>query len=199
MSSGDGGSGGEMRVHGGEELPCGAALDELRRKAAERDQYYDLLLRTKAEFANYQKRMEEERKRWAATAQAEILSRLLAASDQCRLAASRASEDRSPESLRGAICLVWAELERFLETVGVKRIPAKGEEFDPARHEAVQVDTRDDLPDATVVEELVPGYEFGDRVLRPAQVVVSKRPPRQAQGGPAAAGTPQAPEAGSGR
>lgn len=172
-----------VRIHAGVETPCGAELDELRRKASERDQLFELLLRTKADFANYQRRMEEEKKRWSAEAQRELLAKLLTASDQCRLAASGAGSDSSPESLRGAICMVWAELEKFLEGVGVKRIPAKGEEFDPAKHEAVHVEEREDLPDATIIEELVPGYEFGGFVLRPAQVVVSKRPsPRPQQG-----------------
>jgi molecular chaperone GrpE len=156
--------------------PTPEELAELRRKAAERDEYVDLLKRTKADFANYQKRIEEDRKRWGAFAQRDLLARLMVAADQCRLAARKAETDTSAESLRDAICLVWSEVERFLEASGARPIATVGESFDPERHEAVSVSKRADVPDSTVVAEVRAGYEFRDLVLRPAQVVVSKRP-----------------------
>jgi molecular chaperone GrpE len=169
----DGARGPERAGGGGEDI------EELRRKAAERDEYLELLKRAKADFANYRKRVDEERKAWSEAAQRELLVRLLAAADQCRLAASGAGSDESPESLRDCIGLMWSEINRFLESVGVEHVPAVGERFDPDRHEAVFVQERDDRPDGTVVEELRAGYEFAGRVLRPAQVVVSKRPERR--------------------
>ncbi len=158
-------------------------LDELRKRAAERDEYLDLLKRSRADFANYQKRVEAERRRWGALAQRDLLARLLVASDQCRLAARKAETDTSAESLRDAICLVWSEVEKFLEVSGARVIPTVGESFNPDKHEAVSVAEREDVPDSTVVEEVRPGYEFDDLVLRAAQVVVSKRPrPAEAEG-----------------
>lgn len=168
----------EAREVEGKELapPTAEELAGLRGKAAERDEYVDLLKRTKADFANYQKRIDGERRRWGALAQRDLLARLLVASDQCRLAAEKAETDTSAESLRDAICLVWSEVEKFLQASGARLIPTVGEGFDPERHEAVSVSEREDVPDATVVTEVRPGYEFGDLVLRPAQVVVAKRP-----------------------
>ncbi|MHC4201328.1 MAG: nucleotide exchange factor GrpE [Planctomycetota bacterium] len=156
--------------------PTPEELADLRVKAAERDEYVDLLKRTKADFANYQKRIEEDRKRWGAIAQRDLLARLMVAADQCRLAARKAETDTSAESLRDAICLVWSEVEKFLVASGARPIATVGESFDPERHEAVSVSNREDLPDSTVVAEVRAGYEFGELVLRPAQVVVSKRP-----------------------
>jgi molecular chaperone GrpE len=151
-------------------------LADLKKKAKERDEYLDLLKRARADFANYQKRIEEERQRWEAMAQRDLLAGLLVASDQCMLAARKAREDESTDSLRDAMCLVWSEVERFLKNAGASVIPTVGRKFDPESHEAVSVTTRPDVPDSTVVAELKPGYSFRGSVLRPAQVVVSKRP-----------------------
>jgi len=151
-------------------------VEELKRKAEESDEYLDLLKRTKADFANYQKRVEEDRRRWSQNAQREVLANLLMTADQCRVAAEKSATDESVESLRGALSLLWSELEKFLASFGVKAVDATGAEFDPAKHQAVHVIERDDVPDSTVIEEIVRGYEFNGQVLRTAQVVVSKKP-----------------------
>jgi molecular chaperone GrpE len=151
-------------------------VEELRKRAGERDTYLDMLQRCRADFANYQKRVEADRQRWTVSAQRDLIAQLLSASDQCRLAAEKSSEDDSPQSLRNALCLVWSEVEKFLTSVGVTPISAEGQEFDPDRHQALQVQPRDDVPDATVVQEILRGYEFAGNVLRTAQVVVARRP-----------------------
>lgn len=156
--------------------PTPEELEDLRKRAAERDEYLDLLKRARADFANFQKRVAEDRKKWGAVAQRDLLARLLSAADQCRLSAEKSKGDDSAESLRGCIGLVWAELEKFLDSSGVRIVLTRGEPFDPHRHEAVFMQEREDLPDSTVVDEIRPGYEFGGQVMRPAQVVVSKRP-----------------------
>ncbi len=156
--------------------PTPEELEDLRLRAAERDEYLDLLKRARADFANYQKRVAEDRKRWGAAAQRDLLARLMSAADHCRISAEKSKEDDSAESLRGCIGLIWAELEKFLDSSGVKFVPTRGEAFDPHRHEAVFMQEREDLPDSTIIDEIRPGYEFGGQVIRPAQVVVSKRP-----------------------
>lgn len=156
--------------------PTPEELADLRARAAERDEYLDLLKRARADFANYQKRIAEDRKKWSAAAQRDLLARLMGAADHCRLSAEKSKDDNSAESLRDCIGLIWAELEKFLDSSGVKFVPTRGEPFDPHRHEAVFMQERTDLPDATVIDEIRPGYEFEGQVIRPAQVVVSKRP-----------------------
>jgi molecular chaperone GrpE len=70
---------------------------------------------------------------------------------------------------------------KALERIGVRPFTAVGERFDPARHEAVGRVERADLADQTVVGEALRGYLFHDRVLRPAQVIVSVEPPPPAE------------------
>jgi len=156
--------------------PTPEELADLRARAAERDEYLDLLKRARADFANYQKRIAEDRRKWGAAAQRDLLARLMGAADHCRLSAEKSKEDNSAESLRDCIGLIWAELEKFLDSSGVKFVSTRGEPFDPHRHEAVFMQEREDLPDATVIDEIRPGYEFDGQVIRPAQVVVSKKP-----------------------
>ena len=71
---------------------------------------------------------------------------------------------------------VWSELERFLKECGVSAVPTEGARFDPNVHQAVFVQPSAEHPDSTVLSEVKPGYVFGEQVLRPAQVVVAKRP-----------------------
>jgi len=156
--------------------PSPEELADLRKRAAERDEYLELLKRARADFANYQKRVAEDRKRWGAAAQRDLLARLMGATDHCRLSAEKSKSDDSAESLRDCIGLIWAEIQKFLDASGVKFVATSGEPFDPHRHEAVFMQERTDLPDATIVDEIRPGYEFEGQVIRPAQVVVSKKP-----------------------
>jgi len=167
---------GHQAPHEPEGPPTPEELADLRARAAERDEYLGLLKRARADFANYQKRIAEDRKKWGAAAQRDLLARLMGAADHCRLSAEKSKEDNSAESLRDCIGLIWAELEKFLDSSGVKFVPTRGEQFDPHRHEAVFMQEREDVPDATVIDEIRPGYEFDGQVIRPAQVVVSKKP-----------------------
>jgi len=172
--------------------PSPEEIAALCKLAAERDEYLDLLKRARADFANYRKRVDEERERWGLIGQVDLLSRFLTAADQCRLAADNACEDTSADSLRDAVRLVWSEVENFLSSAGVTRIPTEGERFDPHRHQAVQVVETSNAPDGTIVAEAAPGYEIADRILRPAQVVVSRRPRQPAPEPDAEAGEPGA-------
>jgi molecular chaperone GrpE len=70
---------------------------------------------------------------------------------------------------------VLQQMEAILDRHGIRRIGAGGEQFDPERHEAISVVESDDLPDRTVMEVARSGFASGDRVIRPAQVVVSRR------------------------
>jgi molecular chaperone GrpE len=67
-------------------------------------------------------------------------------------------------------------MDAILARSGIERVGAPGEPFDPERHEAVGISDNDDVPDHTVLDVPRSGFAFGDRVLRPAQVIVSRRP-----------------------
>lgn len=148
-------------------------LQQLRSRAAERDEFYQRLQRTKADFINYQKRMQRERERWSKTAVEELSLRILPALDDLERAASAAQEDHDVNALLQGIELIQSKLLKALAEDDITPIEAKGQPFDPAYHEAVAHLHNPDLPEHTVVEELRRGYMIGERVLRASQVVVS--------------------------
>jgi molecular chaperone GrpE len=160
-------------------------LQQLRARAAERDDFYERLQRTKADFINYQKRIQRERERWSKTAVEELCLRILPALDDLERATSAAREDHDVNALLQGIEMIQAKLLKALAEDGITPIEAKGQSFDPAFHEAVAHLHNPDLPEHTIVEELRRGYMIGDRVLRASQVVVSTGGPKR---------TPEPPE-----
>jgi molecular chaperone GrpE len=131
---------------------------------AERDEYRDTLLRVKAEFDNYRKRVArdelEQRERAAAT----LAEKLLVVLDACDAAIGHGASDVEP------IAKMLAEV---LEREGLVRLAPAGDPFDPNHHDAVLHEPGDgDEAGAVVVETLRTGYEWKGRVLRPAMVKV---------------------------
>ncbi len=85
-----------------------------------------------------------------------------------------APED-APRSLREGLMLLQVRVRNLQHSLGLEAIPAAGRPFDDRWHQAVGVVHRPDLPDGQVVEEILPGYRLGERVVRPALVVVNRR------------------------
>ena len=77
---------------------------------------------------------------------------------------------------RSGVELIYKQLQDALAKLGVRRIPAKGEQFDPHLHEAIEMVETGDTPDHEVLEELQHGYKLKERLLRPAMVKVAKNP-----------------------
>jgi len=92
--------------------------------------------------------------------------------DNLRRAVAHAAEAGTEEFFVSGLELVVREFETALERLGVVRVPAVGERFDPAIHEAIAGEESDDVNEDTVIDELVPGYRLHDRLLRPAIVRV---------------------------
>jgi molecular chaperone GrpE len=88
----------------------------------------------------------------------------------------RALRQEHEGPLRDALRAVLDQMESVLRREGVERIGSAGERFDPERHDAIDVRETADVPDQTVVEVGRSGFASGDRVLRPAQVAVSRAP-----------------------
>jgi len=145
-------------------------LDTLRR---ERDDYYDRLLRKTAEFDNYRKRVERERREQADEKVADLLLDLLAIADDFERAMAVDSGDDSDVYRRG-IELIHAKLQDLLKRHGVRPIKALGTDFDPNLHQAVMHEVSPGRREGEVIEELRRGYTIGDRLLRPAMVKVAK-------------------------
>ena len=139
----------------------------------ERDDYYDRLLRKTAEFDNYRKRVERERRAHAEQAVTDLLRELLLVVDDFDRALTVDVEE-NPVAYRKGVELIHTKLHDLLKKQGVRPIDALGEDFDPNLHQAV---THEDSPghrEGEVIEELRRGYTIGDRLLRPAMVKVAK-------------------------
>ncbi|MBV8719307.1 MAG: nucleotide exchange factor GrpE [Chloroflexi bacterium] len=149
-----------------------AELAEIEQKA---DEYLRLAQRTQADFINYRRRMDEERSLLAQNAGLSVLTRLLPILDDFFRALANASEAELQSSWGQGVQLVERNLRGLLAAEGVEPIPAEGAEFDPRLHEAVAQLPVADVPEGHVAQVVRQGYRKGDRILRPTQVVVSKR------------------------
>lgn len=150
-----------------------------RAEAAERsrDEYLDLLQRTRAEFENYQKRarrdLDEERR----YALAPLARELLPVLDNLQRALRTARRESEQNPLTEGVGMVESQLLDILRRFGVTPTPALGRPFDPMLDEAVAQEPGADSAPGTVVRVLEPGYRLHERVLRPARVVVAAPPP----------------------
>jgi molecular chaperone GrpE len=143
-------------------------------EAALRDQF----LRLAAEFDNFRKREARERTEAWARAKADLCEKLLPALDDLRRVAHPEAADAAPDSpvraLLEGVELVERKLWQILEREGLQVVPAEGL-FEPAVHEAILTQaTGDPRLDGRIAHVVEPGYRFGDRLLRPARVVVWK-------------------------
>jgi len=143
-------------------------VEELRR---ERDALQDRLLRTAAEFDNYRKRMERERRELADHVKADVLADVLPIVDNFERAMQAGGET---EALRKGVELIHKQMLDFLRSRGITPIDALGADFDPNFHQAVIHEASDAHREGEVMEELQRGYVLGDRLLRPAMVKVAK-------------------------
>lgn len=158
------------------EAPSATEIEELRRKARERDEYLNDLKRVQADFANFQKRNKQEREGWTQLAIGNVIRDLLPALDSFDLAVSACAGVAGVEKFLEGLKIAEREVFRVLENHGLKPIETKGKPFDPHEHEVVAMVETADLPDQTVVDEVRKGWRLGDRLLRPAQVRVSRTP-----------------------
>jgi molecular chaperone GrpE len=143
-------------------------LDALRR---EKDAVQDRLLRTAAEFDNYRKRVDRERRDLGDYIAAEVVGELLPIIDNLERALDAASET---DPLRKGVELTLKQMLEVLRKRGVKPIEALGADFDPNFHQAVIHEASSEHREGEVMEELQRGYLIGERLLRPAMVKVAK-------------------------
>jgi molecular chaperone GrpE len=150
-----------------------AELAEINQKA---DEYLRLAQRTQADFINYRRRVEEERAQQAANAALASLMRLLPVLDDFERALANASPAELESSWGKGVLLVERNLRGALAAEGVERIAAEGAQFDPREHDAVGRQPSAQVPEGQVLHVVRSGYRKGDRIIRPAQVIVSASP-----------------------
>jgi len=143
-------------------------IEALRR---ERDELRDQVLRKRAEFENYRKRVERDRQQAGTDGAAAVLKGLVPTLDNLDRALETAGKD---DPLREGVELTRRELLAFLESQGVEVQDPVGQPFDPERHQALSHEPVAGFADGTVVEVFRKGYSYKGRLLRPALVKVAK-------------------------
>jgi molecular chaperone GrpE len=152
-------------------------VDPLEAAKAEVAKLRDQLLRTAADFDNFRKRSRRELADMEKRAREDLIKDLLPVFDNLERATAHAETATDVKALADGIGLVMRQFIDTLSKIGIERIKAQGEPFDPAFHEAVQQFETTEHPPGTVMHEVQAGYKQGDKLVRPAIVVVAKAPP----------------------
>ncbi len=162
-------------------------IEELREKVEaleeERDELNDRILRKSAEFENYRRRMDREKRRRHRSGMLEVIEPMLEVIDDFERsidAAEDLQERQDPkkayESLKGGVEMVFRKFRDTLENLGVEPIEAEGKPFDEELHEAMMRQPSEDEEPGTVLQEIRTGYRMDDRVVRHSRVVVASEP-----------------------
>jgi molecular chaperone GrpE len=152
----------EAELAGAESLTL--ELDQARRDATER---LEDLRRLQAEYVNYRRRVERDREAVRDTAVANALAELLPILDDIGRA-------REHGDLTGPFKAVGEALEQAVAKLGLVKFGEEGDRFDPTQHEALMHEYSDEVEEPTCVRILMPGYRFGERIVRPARVAVAE-------------------------
>src|SRR4029453_2210283 len=157
--------------------PTEAASDELTKVVEERDHLRDRLLRTTAEFDNYRKRVDRDRKNRADRPGKAVLTEILPIVDDLERALAAEDTGEGADAYRRGVELIHKQLLDLLTRRGVAPIDTAGATFDPHLHQAVSSEPSADHREGEIIEEFRRGYRLGDRLLRPAMVKVATAGP----------------------
>lgn len=152
-----------------------ADYDVLKAKADERDLYYDKFLRLQAEFDNAKKRFDKDKSDLLRYANDGFLLDFMPILDNLEAAEKHIKEAKDFKAVQEGVDIIQMQIQRFLKDIGVERVKAEGEKFDPHMHDAIEVEETEGGDDGKVIKELKPGYRINGRLLRPASVKISKK------------------------
>jgi molecular chaperone GrpE len=155
-------------------------VEALKAEAAKANEYKDRLLRTAADFDNYKKRALRERQDAVKFANEGIIGALLPILDNFEMALAATANARDPaiQALQSGVSMIQQQLKKALSDAGLEEVDATNQAFDPNFHEAVSQQESADVPEGHVLQQLRKGYKLRDRLLRPASVIVAKKPPK---------------------
>jgi molecular chaperone GrpE len=153
-----------------------ATREELERVSAERDAHKELLQRVAADFDNFRKRQVREREQQALAANERLVLDLLPVFDALELAVD-AFDNHEADKVREGVAYVHRALLAALERAGATTIDPYGSPFDPAEHEALLAQPDPTVDEGVVLQVHQRGFRLGDRVIRPARVVIAAAPP----------------------
>ncbi len=145
--------------------------EDLERQEAETQEYISLSQRLQADFENFKKITDKQNKEIIKFANENIIKEFL----DCYEDFGRALEVENDENLREGIELTYNKFKDILTKEGVEEIHAKGEKFDLNKHEALMVQKSDEVENGYVIEELMKGYMYKDKVLKYSKVIVCKK------------------------
>jgi len=157
-------------------------IEELKTRAAKADENWERLLRTTADFENFKKRAARERVEAIQFANASLIQKLLPVLDNFEMAQAAAQNSADVKanekilSLQSGVAMVQQQLKNTLAEAGLEEIDATDKPFDPALHEAVSQQEAAEIPEGHVLQQIRKGYKLRERLLRPAMVVVAKKP-----------------------
>jgi molecular chaperone GrpE len=152
----------------------GDTREQVGQLKTELDKYKDIALRSVADLDNYRKRMAREKDDAIRYANASFLERLIPILDSFDLGLQAAKAGGTQSAVIDGMTMVFKQLQDFLVSCGVETIDATGEHFDPNVHEAIAQEENSEVEDGIVIRQLRKGYRLKDRLIRPANVVVSK-------------------------
>lgn len=144
-------------------------VDEAQARA---DELFGRLARLQADYDNFRRRTQKEKEELWKYASEQVIVSLLPVLDNFERAL--AARDDNPAKVVEGVSMIYRQLQEILDGEGLSPIPAVGEDFDPACHEAMMQQESDEYPDNTVLEELLKGYYLKDKVIRPAMVKVAR-------------------------
>jgi len=152
-------------------------IEELKEEAAKSKEHWEQLLRTAADFENFKKRAARERQDLSKYANESLLQKLMPILDNLDMALNAASaQPATTESLQTGIAMIHQQLKTVLAEAGLEEIDATNKTFDPNWHEALSQQETAEVEEGQVVQQLRKGYRLRDRLLRPAGVVVARKP-----------------------
>ncbi len=160
----------------GAETEATETSDPLALMKEERDKLKDQLLRVAADFDNYRKRARKDVEEAERRAKEDVMREVLPVIDNLERAVQAANSTTEVSSIVDGIKMVLRLFEDQSSRIGLARVVAVGERFDPALHDAIQQVETDEHPPGTVMTEIVPGYRLGEKLVRPAMVVVARKP-----------------------
>lgn len=160
-----------------------ALTEKVEALEEERDELNDKVLRKAAEFENFRRRMDREKKRRHEAGMVEVIEPILEVLDDFERsldAAEELEDNQDPasayESLKGGVEMVFRKFRDTLENLGVEPIEAEGKPFDESVHEAMMRQPSEEAEPGTVLQEIRTGYRMGERVIRYSRVVVAAEP-----------------------
>ncbi len=141
---------------------------------AELEKYKDIALRSSADLDNYRKRVMREKEEAVRYANATFLEKLIPILDNFELGLQAAKSAGGNTAILDGMSIVAKQLQEFLESIGVETIDATGQPFNANLHEAIAQEHSSEVSEGSVIRQVRKGYRLKDRLIRPANVVVSQ-------------------------